>query len=108
MRVLQVLTEVVRAEELFRLVALAEFVDVVKVLRADVPLCWIGELVATVAADVGIAAGGGMKCGFGVSEGRTAPTMAAKVERVLVSFCFVFVLKAVGAVGASVLLFGFV
>lgn len=54
--VLQVLAEVIGAEELLGLVALAKFVNVVEMLGASLPAWWIGEFLATVAADVRTAA----------------------------------------------------
>lgn len=51
--VLEMLAEVISAEELLRLVTLAEFVDLVQVFGADVPLRWVGELLAAVTARVG-------------------------------------------------------
>lgn len=52
MRVLQMLTKVISAEELLRLVALSKFVDVVEMFRADIPLRWVRKLFAAVATQV--------------------------------------------------------
>lgn len=49
-----------------------------------------------------------MEGGRVAGEGGARPGVAAEVERVLVTLCFIFVLKAVAAVGAFVLLFLFV
>lgn len=49
-----------------------------------------------------------MEGGLEAWEGGAGPGMAAQVEGVLVSFCFVFVFEAVIAVLACVLLFHFV
>lgn len=68
--VLEVLAEVVGAEELLGFVALAELVDVVEVLRALVPARRVLELLAAVAADVCTAAGYRlMEGGFWAGEG---------------------------------------
>jgi len=64
MAMLEVLTEVVCSEEFLRLVALAEFVDVVQMLRADVPLWWIGELITAIATDIGAIGTRLMESGF--------------------------------------------
>lgn len=47
------LSEVVRSEKLFGLIAFAELVDMVQVLGSDVPLRWIWKLFAAVATHVG-------------------------------------------------------
>lgn len=63
MAVLEMLPEVVRAEEFLGLVALAEFVDGVEVLGAEVPVGTVGEVgefFAAVAADV--CGGRGSRC----------------------------------------------
>ena len=105
--VLEVLAEMIRAEKLLRLVALAEFVHVVQVLGAKVPLRRVGELVAAVAADVGAVDAGLVEGCLGAGEGSAGPGVLSEVEGVLVALGFVFVFEAVGAVGACVLLFGF-
>jgi hypothetical protein len=53
MAVLEMLAEMVGAEELFRLVTLTEFVYMVEVFRAKLPARRIRKLISTVAADVG-------------------------------------------------------
>lgn len=69
MAVLEVLAEVVGAEELFGLVALAEFVDNIEMLRASFPAGRIGELFTTVAADIRTVAGHGLvEGGFRAGE----------------------------------------
>lgn len=52
-RVLEVLSEMVRSKEFLCLVALAEFVDKVQMLGSDIPLRWVGKLFATVTAYIG-------------------------------------------------------
>jgi hypothetical protein len=46
------LTEVIGTEELLCLIAFAEFVCLQDMVASMVPVRWIGELVATVAADI--------------------------------------------------------
>jgi len=60
MAVLEVLTKVVSTVELLRLVALAKFVDMIKVLGSKIPLRRIGELFTAVPAVV---------CAAGVRRG---------------------------------------
>ena len=55
--VFQVLAEVIGAEELLRLVAFAEFVDVVEMFGACLPSWRVGEFLTTVTADVRTVAG---------------------------------------------------
>ena len=50
--VLQMLPEVICAEEFFRMIALAKLVFVVQMFHPDVPVGRIGILFSTVAADV--------------------------------------------------------
>lgn len=61
MRVFQMLTKVIRTEELLRLIALAKLMDMVQMFGSHVPLWdWVvGEFVAAVAAHVGGAGRGG-------------------------------------------------
>lgn len=46
------LSEVISSEELLSLVALAEFVDLVQMFSANVPLRRVGELLAAEATDI--------------------------------------------------------
>ena len=63
--VFQVLAEVIGAEELLGLVALAEFVDVVEMFGSCLPAWRVGEFLTTVTADVRTIAGHGrMESGF--------------------------------------------
>jgi hypothetical protein len=67
--VFQMLAEVIGAEEFLGLVALAKFVDVVEMFGACLPAWRIGELLATVAADVrAIASHRRMESGFRTGE----------------------------------------
>lgn len=52
MAVFQMLTEVIRAEKFLRLVALSELVDMVQVLRADLPLWGVGKLLTAIATRI--------------------------------------------------------
>lgn len=54
MAMFQMLPEMIRTVELLLMVALPEFVYVVQMISAYVPLGWVGKLLAAVAADVGI------------------------------------------------------
>lgn len=115
MAVFQVLAEMVGAEELLCVVALAELVHAGQVLEAAVPvrLREVGELLAAVPAcvmgraGVCLCGGGarGVEGGLVAWEGGAGPGVAAEVEGVLVSFGFVLVLEAVVAELAGVLLF---
>ena len=53
MTVFQVLPEVISSEELLRLITLSEFVDMVEMFSADVPLRRIGIFFAAIATHVG-------------------------------------------------------
>lgn len=102
--VFQVLAKMVCAEELLRLIALAEFVHVVQMLGAHLPAWRVGELLATVAAHVRTTAGHGLvKGGFRAGEGCARPGMQTQVEGVLVAFGFVLVFEPVRAVSAAIL-----
>lgn len=105
MGMLEMLAKVVGAEELLRLVALSKFVHLIKMLCSNIPLWWIGKLFAAIAAEISATRRlGGMESGLSACKNSTAPAMAAKMEGVLVSLGFVFVLEAVRAVGTGVLL----
>lgn len=107
MAVLEMLSEMIRAVKLLRLVAFTELVHVVEVLGADVPLWRVWKLETAVAAGVGTI-GGAVEGGFDTGERSAGPGVFAEMERVLVAFGFVFVLEAVRAVAAHVLFLGFV
>lgn len=100
---LEVLTEVVGAEELFPL-ALPEFVCMIEVLGAGVPLRWVGIFFAAVAAHISIHGPRSVKCGLDFCQNGARPVVAAEMERVLVSFGFVQILEAIRAIGTAVLL----
>jgi hypothetical protein len=89
MAVLEMLAEVVRSEELLRVVALAELVHGRKVLESAVPI-WarvIGEFFTTVTtrvvrgAGVGLAGwrGGAVEGGLEAWEGGTGPGVATEM-----------------------------
>jgi hypothetical protein len=101
---LQMLPKMVGAEELLRLVALSEFVYVVQVLGADIPLWWIGELLATVATEIGASRRlRGVESGLYACENRATPTMPTQMEGILVSFGFILVLEAIRTIRTRVL-----
>jgi len=109
MAMLEMLAEVVRAEELLRLVALSKLVHMVEVFRAKLPTRRVSELLATVATDVSTVAGHGrVECCLWAGECSARPGMTSQVKGVLVAFCFVLVFEAVGTISATVLFFGLV
>lgn len=74
MAMLQMLAEVICSEKLFRLVALAELVNVVEMLGTNVPARWIGEFLPTISASVGVVGGGGrVKRGLWAGQRSTRP-----------------------------------
>ena len=74
MAVLQMLAKVIGSEELFCLVAFAELVGMVQMLRADVPLWRVRELVAAIATHIHGATGQRpMIGGFNTSQDGTRP-----------------------------------
>lgn len=116
------LSEVIRAEKLLRVVALSEFVQIDQMLDPGLPVAlsrhfsllsiaknprsapW--ELITAVAAGVCVVGRGwrDVECIYVPRERGAGPRMTAQVERVLVPLCFIFVLKAVLAICAFVLL----
>lgn len=65
MTVFQVLSEVISAEEFFRLVAFAEFVNVIQMLGPYIPLRRVGKLFATESTEISfVTRWGRMKGGF--------------------------------------------
>jgi hypothetical protein len=109
MTVLEVLAEVVGAEEFLSLVAFSKLVHMVEVFRALFPARRIGEFVATIAADVCTITGHGrVEGGFWACKRSTRPRVTSQVQRVLVTFCFVLVLEAVRTISTAILLFGLV
>lgn len=72
---LEVLPEVVRPEELFRLIALAKLVLDFEVLESRRPVWWIDELVAAVAALIcrTVAAEGGVEGLLALLQGGASP-----------------------------------
>ena len=106
---LEVLAEVVGAEELLRLVTLSKLVYMVEVFGAVLPARRISKLLTAVATNVSAAAGHGrVECCFWAGERSARPRMTSQMEGVLVAFCFVLVFEAVGAISTTVLLFGLV
>jgi hypothetical protein len=108
MAMLEMLAEVVGAEELLRFVTLTEFVYVVEVFRAKLPARRIGKFFSTVATNIGTVASHGLVEGcFRAGERSTRPRVASQMEGVLVAFCFVLVFEAVRTISAAILLLGF-
>ena len=109
MAMFQMLAEVIRTEELLCLVTLSKLVHMVEMFRAKLPSRRVGELLATVAADISAVAGHGrMECCLWASERSAGPRMTSQMEGVLVAFCFILVFEAVGTISTTVLLFGLV
>ena len=109
MAVLQMLPEVIGAEEFLRLVTLPELVYVVQVLGPNVPLWRVGELLSAITAGIDVAFAG--RCvigGLNTRQDGAGPGVFAEMKGILVAFCFVLVFEPVGAVGAGVLLLSFV
>ena len=113
MAMFQVLPKVIGAEELLRLVALAEFVDVIEVFPSSVPVSGIGEFLSTVPAEVysRLYKAGRvvrwMKRGLDSSQSGARPAMPSEMQGVLMSLCLIFVLKTVRTVLTDVLLLEF-
>lgn len=106
---LEVLAEVVGAEELLRLVTLSKLVYMVEVFGAVLPARRISKLLTAVATNVSAVAGHGrVECCFWAGERSARPRMTSQMEGVLVAFCFVLVFEAVGAISTTVLFFGLV
>lgn len=109
MAVLEVLAEVIGAEELLGLVAFAKFVNMVEMLGACFPARRVGELFTTVPTDVRtVASHGGVEGGFRPGERGAGPGMTTQVKGILVAFGFVLVFEAVRTVSAAILFLGFV
>jgi hypothetical protein len=98
MAVLQMLSEVVCAEE---------FLGLVQMLCSDVPVGRVGELLATESADVGRGwtSRRRVKRSLYASERSTRPRVSPQVQRILVAFSLVLVLEPIRAILANVLLF---
>jgi hypothetical protein len=107
---LQMLPEMIGAEELFRLVAFAEFVHVIEMFWSRFPISRIREFFTTVTTDIGCSGAGRwrMKSSMDTRKGRTRPRMSAEMQRVLMAFCFVLVFETIWTVLANVLLLEFV
>lgn len=107
MAVLQMLSEVICAEELLGLVALAELVRMVQMLCSGVPVGGVRKLLATESAYVGggWTSRGRVKCSLYASERSTRPGVSPQMQRILVAFSLVLVLEPIRAILANVLLF---
>lgn len=73
MAVLEMLSKVVGPEEFLSLITFAEFVDMVKVFSADVPLRRVRELFAAVTAHVCAITISRVERSFDTSKRRTGP-----------------------------------
>lgn len=110
MAVFQVLSKVIGAEELLGVVAFAEFVHVIQVFGAYLPIRRHWKLFTAITAYIGYAQMGlrGVECRVRACECSARPRVTPEMERILVPFCFVLVLEPVRAKLASVLLLQFV
>lgn len=123
MTVLQMLTEVVCAEEFLVDVALSKFVHDVEMLNALVPIRWVVELAPTISASIGGSGWrilsvvcdrhhrggrGWMERHIETGEGSTRPRMTAKVQGVLMALGLILILEAICAVYTLVLFLSFV
>ena len=109
MAVLQMLAEVVCAEELLRLVTLSKLVHMVEMFRAKLPARWVSKLLATVATHVStVASHGRVECCLWTGKCSAGPRMTSQMKGVLVALCLVLVFEAVGTISTTVLLFGLV
>lgn len=107
--VFQMLAEVIGAEELLCLVTLPKLVHMVKMFGAELPARGVRELLATIATHVSaVASHRRVECCFWAGERSAGPRMTSQMKGVLVAFCFVLVLEAVGTISTTVLLFGLV
>lgn len=110
MCMLKVLSEVVCPEEFLVLVAFAELVHFAQMVVPRLPIRRVRELFAAVAANIYVVLFDGRRvesCFWSACDGRAAPRVFSKVERVLVAFGLVLVLEAVRAVLAAILLLHF-
>ena len=110
MGVLKMLAEVVGAEELFRLIALAEFMLLTQMLGSDVPVWRIREFLAAVSAHivsrrVDVRR---VECGRNPTKCCARPRMLPQMQRILMTLGFVFIFESVWTVSTLVLLLHFV
>jgi len=81
MRMLKVLPEVVCAEEFLGFVAFTKFVHVVQMIRAYIPLGWIGEFFAAITTSIHAAARHGrVESRLGTCERSTRPGMPSQMQ----------------------------
>jgi hypothetical protein len=105
---LEMLSEVVGAIKLFRLIAFPKLMLRGEMINADLPLGRNGKFFSAVAADVGKIGPvrRWVKCRFVITRQRCArPRVFPQVKRVLVPLGFVLVFEPVVAVLAAILLF---
>ena len=104
---LQVLSEMICTEELFRLVALAKLMGVIKMLCSRIPVRRVGKLFAAEATKVGCSWSGviGMKRSVDASERSARPRMSSQMQRILMALSLIFVFEPIRAILTDVLLF---
>lgn len=113
----EMLSEVVRAEKLLRVITFAELVHRCEMLESTIPvgLREVGELLATVSTGVVRRTRAGLiRRGRGrvkgclvVREGRAGPRMASQMQGILMSLCFILVFETVVAIQTRVLFLHF-
>jgi len=114
MAVFEVLSEVIGSEELLGLVALPKLVDAGKVIDALRPV-WLGvvwKLFSAIAACIAHRPSCALRTGRGArvegglvaGNGRARPGVSSKVERILMALGLIFVLEAIVAELARILL----
>jgi len=106
MTVFQVLSEVVCTEKLLGLVTFSKLMHVVQMFRACFPVGGVAEFFSTVAAYVSCSRLRWRRVESSVdpSKGSTRPRMSAEMQRILMTFGLVLVLKTVWTVLTNVLL----
>lgn len=82
MTVLQMLPEMVRAEELLGLVTFAKFMNMIEMLCSCLPVGGVRELFSAVPAGIECcwSSGRWMESGLGPSKSRTGPRMAPEMK----------------------------
>jgi hypothetical protein len=123
MTMLQMLPEMIRPEKLLGMVAFPELMHLLQVSYSEIPvlLCCYShlgswrrrgdartrEIFATISTRICLIWTGWrcVECGRVTRKRSARPRMAAKMQRILVSFCFILVLETIGAICTFVLLF---
>ena len=107
---LQMLAEVVGAEKLFGLIALAKLMLLTQMLGSHIPVWWIRKFLATVSAHIARRRMDvrGVECGRNPTKGCARPRMLAQMQRVLMTLGLVFIFESIWTVSTLVLLLHFV